>query len=366
MAQRPAAESIIADVYDAAVAPDGLQRLAEIVTEVADGGSADLCVLHGNGLEEAATCNLPVEALENYAAYYQRLNPYIPVAIAHGVSQVTRGSDLLSDVSVRQLEFYTDFQRVYDTVRMLGNPRIRIGAGRTVEIGVHRGVRAHEFSRRDVHRLQILLPYLQRGLQLRQKLGAGLHPDIGLAVLERLAFGCVVCDRAGRILFANEAACALEAAGRITLAALRHGIGAPAASQSRQLAVLIARTAAGGSGGAVALAAGDGARLFALVTPLPRRIGWQPGHVLVMLQSEAAGPAFDAEKLRMLFGLTSAEARLALAVAAGRSLAAIGAELRVTENTLRTQIASVLRKTDTANQRELVRILNLPPPLRDL
>jgi hypothetical protein len=33
---------------------------------------------------------------------------------------------------------------------------------------------------------------------------------------------------------------------------------------------------------------------------------------------------------------------------------------------LRTQLAGVLRKTDVANQRELVRVLNLMPPVRPL
>jgi DNA-binding CsgD family transcriptional regulator len=47
---------------------------------------------------------------------------------------------------------------------------------------------------------------------------------------------------------------------------------------------------------------------------------------------------------------------------AGRSLAEIGAKRKVSENTLRTQLANILRKTETANQRDLVRLLSLLPP----
>lgn len=68
--------------------------------------------------------------------------------------------------------------------------------------------------------------------------------------------------------------------------------------------------------------------------------------------------------LAHMFGLTAAEAGLALALLAGASLAEIGVERRVTNNTLRTQLASVLRKTDTANQQNLVRLLGLLPPMR--
>jgi DNA-binding CsgD family transcriptional regulator len=135
------------------------------------------------------------------------------------------------------------------------------------------------------------------------------------------------------------------------------------ASESRQLAALVGETAVGGSGGAMILTAEGGARLFALVTPLPSHFSGQPGRVLVVLRSEAAAPALDAATLWRLFKLTPAEARLALAIAAGHSLGQIGREHHVSENTLRTQLVSILRKTDTANQRELVRMLSLLPPI---
>lgn len=102
-----------------------------------------------------------------------------------------------------------------------------------------------------------------------------------------------------------------------------------------------------GSGGAFALADSCETRLFALVTSLPRRFDNRPGHVLVLLCSEAAGPTFDETMLRQLFGLTPAEARLPLGLAAGHSLAAIGAEHRVTENTLRTQLGGDLVRGET-------------------
>ncbi|MGE0802170.1 MAG: helix-turn-helix transcriptional regulator [Lautropia sp.] len=365
-ARRIRSEAIVGHVYEAAVAPDGLQRIAEIAMKVAGGGSVQIGVVRNDGMREAATCNLPPEALENYAVYYRRINPFVPIAFARGLLHMARTSDLLSDASLRRTEFYTDFLRRFDTVRMVGTPRMALAPDLSLEIGVHRSVGSREFSDRDVGRLQRLAPHLGRALQLRHRLGVMHHPDIGTSVLDTLAFGCVVCDGAGRVLFANRAAEALELAGVITLAALRQGIGAPDAAQSRKLGALIGETAAGGSGGAIALTAGNGVRLFALVTPLPRRIAWYPAYVLVTLQSEASAPPFNVVSLRALFGLTPAEARLALALAAGRSIAEVGTALRVSENTLRTQIASVLRKTATANQRELVRILNLPPPLRGL
>lgn len=356
--------AFIDDIYDAALDPAGLERFAVNVMKAGGGCSASVTILRADKPVEAVTCGLPDEVLQRYVAYYHRINPMIPLALARNQTRVGRYSDLLSAQKYRQTEFYTDFSRVVDTVHVMGLPRLSIGAGTAAEVGVHRGASQYDFSQRDIRRLENLVPHLQRALQLRQRLGPRLHTNVGLAALEAFAFGCIICDRAGCVLFANSAACALEADGRITLALSRHGFGAVHPAESRRLAALIGETAIGGSGGAMVLSSTQGVRLLVLVTPLPTRFNGQPGHVLVTLRSEASGPPFDAEKLRMLFGLTPAEARLAMALAAGRSLAEIGAELRVSENTLRTQIASVLRKTDTASQRELVRILNLPPPLR--
>ena len=358
-------DTIIGHIYDAAIAPGGLQRLAASVMKVGGGSSASVTVLRADEPVEAMTCGLPDEVLQRYVTYYHRINPMIPLALARNQTRVGRYSDLLSGSKYRQTEFYTDFSRVVDTVHVMGLPRLSIGAGTAAEIGVHRGASRHDFSRRDIHRLENLMPHLQRALQLRQRLGSHLHTNVGLAALEAFAFGCIICDRSGRVWFANSAARALEADGQITLALSRHGFGAVHPAESRRLAVLIGKAAIGGSGGATILGAAQGARLFVLVTPLPPRFNGQPEQVLVTFRSESSGPPFDERKLRELFELTPAEGRLALALAAGRSVAEIGAELCVSENTLRTQIASVLRKTETANQRELVRILNLPPPIRE-
>ncbi|MGE0802171.1 MAG: helix-turn-helix transcriptional regulator [Lautropia sp.] len=354
----------IDDLYEAALDPAGLERLAAAVMKAGGGSSAVVTVLHADEPVEAMTCGLPDEALQRYVAYYRRVHPIIPLVLARHRARIVRYSDLLSVREFRRTEFYTDFSRVVDTVHVMGMPQLSIGAGTAAEIGVHRGASRHDFSRRDIRRLEALVPHLQRALQLRRRLGPRLQTNVGLAALEAFAFGCIICDRSGRVRFANSAACALEADGRIALASSRHGFGAVDPAESRRLAALIGETAIGGSGGAMVLGTARGARLFVLVAPLPARFRGQPGEVLVTLRSESSAPPFDADGLRMLFGLTPAEARLALALAAGRSIAEIGAEHRVTENTLRTQIASVLRKTDTASQRELARILNLPPPLR--
>ncbi len=354
--------AIVSDIYDAALDPEGLQGLTAIVMAVGEGSSAALGILHGNAFAEAAICNLPDKALQDYAAYYRHINPCIPLAMARHPNSISRFTDLMPETDLERTEFHTDFLRVHDTVRAMGVPAVPVGPGVLLQFSVHRPRGSTDFSDDDVARLQDLAPHLQRAMQLRRRLDLGLHLNAGLAALETLAFGCVICDGAGHVLFANRAAEALEASGIVTLAS-RQGLRARNAGQSRQLAASIGQTAAGGSGDALILTTRDGIRVFVLTTPLPMRLGGQPGRVLVTLRSENTSTTLDAAALQQLFVLTTAEARLALALAAGHSLAEFAAQHRVSDNTLRTQIASILHKTGTENQRELVRLLGLLPPV---
>ena len=60
------------------------------------------------------------------------------------------------------------------------------------------------------------------------------------------------------------------------------------------------------------------------------------------------------ELLRCHFGLTPAEARLALHLAAGETLRSAEAKLSMTYETARTHLKSIFQKTGTCRQAELV------------
>jgi DNA-binding CsgD family transcriptional regulator len=313
------------------------------------------------------THGLPQECGESYVAHYAKINPRSHVVDAFAPTPALRavhGAEIVPELAYRQSEFFVDFARVYDAVEEIGGA-IPIAPGLFGDWCVHRGQRNKRFNERDRGHLEQLLPHLQRALQLRRRLGTVEGSRIGLAALDALAIGMVVCDGAGAILFANAAAEAHARSGDgLVLGAAGHGVAAFYPGESALLRTLIVVAAGGAPGGAVAITGYEGGRLFVLVAPLPARFADQPGRVLVTMRPAAADPTFDAVTLDRLFGLTPAEARLAVALAGGRSLAEYGAERKVTENTLRTQLAHVLRKTETGSQRDLVRLLSLLPPLR--
>lgn len=79
---------------------------------------------------------------------------------------------------------------------------------------------------------------------------------------------------------------------------------------------------------------------------------------LVLIIDLNSGLQPTSETLKRLFGLTTAEAKLAAGLAAGWSTTEAAAHLRVTRSTVRSQLASIFMKTDTRRQGELVSLLS--------
>jgi len=71
-----------------------------------------------------------------------------------------------------------------------------------------------------------------------------------------------------------------------------------------------------------------------------------------------AAAALQEELLQQTFGLTAAEARVAVQLAAGATLVEAAASSGVTHNTVRTQLRGVFDKTGARRQADLVRLLH--------
>ena len=76
------------------------------------------------------------------------------------------------------------------------------------------------------------------------------------------------------------------------------------------------------------------------------------------LRSDAAQHAPSETDLAEFFGLSPAEARVAAALLPGKTLAGIAAASGIRITTVRTQLASILRKVGAERQADLVRILS--------
>jgi DNA-binding CsgD family transcriptional regulator len=79
--------------------------------------------------------------------------------------------------------------------------------------------------------------------------------------------------------------------------------------------------------------------------------------VLLLLTDLERKPRTNAQMLAAAFGLSPAETRLAVHIAAGLSPEMAAEEIGIAVNTARNQLKSILAKTDTHRQGELVALL---------
>ena len=78
---------------------------------------------------------------------------------------------------------------------------------------------------------------------------------------------------------------------------------------------------------------------------------------LVLVVDPARAAAVEPGLLRQVFGLTGAEATVALRVAEGHALPAIADELGVLHSTVRTHLQRVFEKTGTSRQSQVARLV---------
>lgn len=178
-------------------------------------------------------------------------------------------------------------------------------------------------------------------------------PDCLLrAAVDQLRHGMILVDRAGRLISANRAARAILAA-RDGLYEGPCGLRAETIGLTHQLRRMV-------EAAADATAAAASIALPGRVRPTPLSVGinpLRPGAALVLVVDPADAPTPSPEQLRCLYGLTDAEAAVAVAVTRGEGLAAVAARLGVGIATARTHLHHVFQKTGTRRQAQLVALL---------
>jgi PAS domain-containing protein len=121
------------------------------------------------------------------------------------VGRVVRGEDIVPDREFLDSEFYNDYGRHAGFRHMIGG---LLSTETAVSIAFTRDAAAGPFEEHDRHVLQLLMPHLQRAIQLRNR----FEPDaskLGAGALDALSIAVIVVDGTLRVKHANAAAVAL-------------------------------------------------------------------------------------------------------------------------------------------------------------
>lgn len=299
-----------------------------------------------------------------YAEHYRRIDPVLAF-VSRAAPGVYIDRMILPKTELRRLEIHSDFGIPNDMDSVMQAFAFRSAAGAGF-VAAGRSVRAGDFEAEHVQTMGLLLPHLERAMQMQLRLGAvGMRADSAAEALDCLTLGILFVDQRARVLLANRAAEALLAQA--------DGIGVDAAglcaarqTETSALRRIIVRAAdhtrVNGRGGSLQLERPSMRRsLLVMVAPLGRSSSaWMPqprpaAIVLVSDPESACNPPLDA--LRMLFGLTPTEAAVALAVAEGRGVKDAADALGISSATVRWHLQRVFDKTGTARQAELARVV---------
>jgi len=283
---------------------------------------------------------------------------------AQAETLVILDQDGLPKSELVQTEFYNDFMKPFGMHSLL-TIGLGLDTANLVTLNFFRPAHRPDFDGEAVRAARRLQPHLLRAYKLTRQLGmAGRAAGDLAGFLEQVPHAVFVLDLDGRIRFANHRAEAIIAE-RDGLTTSGGGLRAAKADITRKLQALIA--AAGSSdpmlrqGGSMALPR-PSARppLTAIVAPL-RSDGVSPFQsspaIIVSVTDPDCDIALPAARLRQLFGLTRAEAAIALELVAGWSAKEVADRRRLSYHTVRAHTARILAKTETNRQIDLVRLL---------
>jgi DNA-binding CsgD family transcriptional regulator len=237
--------------------------------------------------------------------------------------------------------------------------------GRMSAISLNRDTRGGFFRKSELDYAHRLLPHLRNIYSLQRRL-SWLEAQVASfrAALDRLAFGAILLDRGGCVLFANTEALKVfhDKAGMVDrerrLRAVWHG-------DTLGLCQLIERACSG-----VLAAKPDSMPLrdargnvviTASISPLAAisALSWSEPNAAAVLFVHRLQPTAEKhlEQLCAAFGFTVAESQLVEQLLCGATLSRASAALGKRMPTLRSQLRALFDKTGTRRQAELLRLL---------
>lgn len=349
---------LIDSVYDAALDGRCWSALAPQIARAFDSTSATLMVQEAGRPRILAMTENVSAGMEHYRQYFWDRDVWIQRGIKLGISKVGASQDLLTDAEFQETEFYRDWCRHLDVFYVVGSV-FRTGQEELGVVGIHRPRASGTYVEEHKSLVSRFLPHIQRALQIRNRLGqAAFLQRVSLENLNRTDTATVVVAADGHVLFANPQAEALFVhSGAVCVHNGR--LGAATQSDTVRLLSLIRSASNMGEarnepGGVMALRKPNALPLTVLVAPFRLALTGLPAPGAIIFIRDPNRSISAVAALQALFQLTPAEARIAEALANGKSLAEIAVSQRASRQTVRKQLKAIFAKTGTNRQAQCV------------
>lgn len=357
---------MIEHIYDALLDDEALDALPARLAEMVGARSATFQTVVGE---------TPVHVAAHYfseemGAYYLAndivaLDPWTPQVVQRGlVNRAVSADDFMTRDTFKRTAFFNEFFRRFgdDTGVSLGG--IITTRDGYVGLGLHRPLGGAEYDLAERAALDAVLPHLRRLAEARARLGLleGRIRDME-TLLSSQAAPVIMTNGGGRILFANAAG--IDLLSEMDGVSSNLGVLRAAGPSGARLEAALARAAgAKPTGDAILAPRPSGKPPLRIVVAPHRGLKATPGRVMVLIEDPSTTDPTLGDRLRRLFGLSAAEAELAVLLADGRSMAEIADARRVLSSTARSQLNAVLAKTGARRQSDLMALIARLPRLR--
>jgi DNA-binding CsgD family transcriptional regulator len=272
---------------------------------------------------------------------------------------------------LEKTEFYADWVKPQENVATGFTTMLFKEPDRIVNLAVNVNPKHIEEAQAAAESMTVIGPHLRRSFELyRQLMGRRIQEDSYQSVLDLLVGAVFVVDSGGKIRIANSKGDRLLAQERVVKGDRAGGLRFLNIADHRAVMDAIRRAATlAGPGGRriIPLCADTDRRYFALVTLLssrPRepilrgsRFFAPSASIAVFVVDSRELPCAEIDHIATALRITPAEARLARALLHDQSLADFADENGISIHTARVQLRSLLDKTGTRRQAQLVRLL---------
>ena len=349
----------VSALHEAAAAPEHWPHALEAVMQLLGTPLGALMDVRADGsvLEEMHVLGHDPSVQKEYAEHYFAIDPSQGAGLAAPPLDIYVCFEHF-DPRVRDRNEYFDWARRKDIGDVLGFATSAIDGRRHI-LALQQRWDAEGFGEEAKALMALIAPHLQQAKSVEARLrvakATSLHLEAGL---DRVTAAGFIVDGAAKVVHLNRTASSLIERQREL--GVRHGallFDEPRLDAQFRQAL---RMAAGllGRSSVLPLAFAGSGRGELLVAPLRPRAeaAWREPMALVVITEPPTDADAIAWRLRQLYDLTAAEARVAAQIALGRTVEEMAAAHGVKSVTLRTQLRAVFQKTGTRRQPDLVRL----------
>ncbi len=350
---------IVAGIYGAALDEDGwVDPLSDIRRTF--GAVASGLLVADRGDRTIKSASLPAEAREDYAAHYRDID-YVLAAVERGPAGVVHDGRTLVALQPNS-EFNTDWMKPYELDDGLF---VRLTAAPTPTCFLVAAPQRSEPFASDERSAFVtaLIPHWRQALRTHDHLrGLGHGPQIA-ELLDTVRHALIVLDSDCLIIHMNSAASRILA-GNDGLRSRKGTVEATRPATNSELRQRIGQAVRCGdrgfrSGALMTCSRPSGKWPYIIhVVPLQREPAAEhAGSALLFVVDPDAKPWPATDLVRRIFGMTRAEAEVAVRVLDGDGLKTVSDQLNLSLATVKTHLQHVFDKTETHRQAELVRLL---------